>query len=152
MLKTNNQRISLVLLAIAGAYLYFTYNLPAYAYTQIDADMVPKGLGWLLVLLSIMLFFARDSETEEQRERRNIPRKEVLALLIVTGMTLLYIFLLEMLGFVLVTALFIFFCSWFLGYRQFITNAVVSIIFPVILYMLFTQFLRIDLPQGLLPF
>ncbi|WP_342387918.1 tripartite tricarboxylate transporter TctB family protein [Salinicoccus bachuensis] len=152
MLGTMNRKISLILLALAAFYLIMTYNLPSYTYTEIDADMVPKGLGWLLVFFSVVLFFIKDSETEEQRERRNIPKKEIITLLAVTGMILLYIFLLEILGFVAVTALFVFFCSWFLGYKKFITNAIVSIVFPVVLYMLFTQFLRIELPQGILPF
>ncbi|MFD2044844.1 tripartite tricarboxylate transporter TctB family protein [Ornithinibacillus salinisoli] len=152
MLKTLNQKLSIVLLFIAIGYLFLTYQLPSYPYAQIDSDVLPKGLGFLLVILAVALFFTKDSETEEQKERRNIPKKDVLALLVVFVFVFFYIFLLEVLGFVLTTAIFIFFCSWFLGYRKHITNVVVAILFPLFMYFTFTEFLQISLPQGILPF
>lgn len=152
MLATWNQRIGVILLLLAIGYLVLTYRLPTYAYTSVDADVIPLALGWLLVILSICLFFIKDTETPEQKERRNIPKKDAGVLLAVFGFIFIYILFLEFLGFVLVTMVFIFFCSWFLGYKKHITNAIVSILFPVIMYIMFTEFLRINLPQGILPF
>ncbi|WP_047984208.1 tripartite tricarboxylate transporter TctB family protein [Ornithinibacillus californiensis] len=152
MFKTLNQRISIVLLVLAIVYLILAFQLPSFAYTNIDADVVPKGLGFLLVALSIGLFFAKDSETEEQRARRNIPQKDIGALLAVFAFVFLYIFFLELLGFVVTTAIFIFGCSWFLGYKKHVVNALVSVLFPLVMYLLFTSFLQINLPQGILPF
>ncbi|MUK90159.1 tripartite tricarboxylate transporter TctB family protein [Ornithinibacillus sp. L9] len=152
MLKTLNQKVSLVLLAIAAGYLLLSYQLPSYPYAIVDADVLPKGLGYLLVILVIALFFTKDSETEEQKARRNIPKKDILALLAVFAFVFFYIFLLEILGFVLTTALFIFFCSWFLGYKKHLTNIIVAVLFPLFMYFTFTEFLQISLPQGILPF
>lgn len=152
MLKTMNQRISVILLIIAAGYLVMTYQLPSYAYTEIDADVLPQVLGWLLIALSIGLFFAKDSETEEQKKRRDISKKDLLVLIAVFAFVFVYIMFLEMLGFVLVTALFIYFCSWFLGYKKHVTNLIVSVAFPVFLYVMFTNFLQVSLPQGILPF
>jgi putative tricarboxylic transport membrane protein len=50
------------------------------------------------------------------------------------------------------TAIFIFGCSWFLGYKKHVVNVLVSILFPLVMYLLFTSFLQINLPQGILPF
>ncbi|MGO4889225.1 tripartite tricarboxylate transporter TctB family protein [Anaerobacillus sp. MEB173] len=152
MLKTMNQRVSIVLLLIAIVYLILSYQLPSYAYTEVDADMIPKALGWLLIFLSVLLFLAKDSETEEQKARRKIPKKDIGVLLTVAGFIFVYIMLLEFLGFVIITALFIFFCSWFLGYKQHVTNMIVSVVFPVFMYTVFTMLLKISLPQGILPF
>jgi putative tricarboxylic transport membrane protein len=152
MFKTLNQRISIVLLVLAIVYLILAFQLPSFAYTNIDADVVPKGLGFLLVALSIGLFFAKDSETEEQKARRNIPKKDIGALLAVFAFVFLYIFFLELLGFVVTTAIFIFGCSWFLGYKKHVVSALVSVLFPLVMYLLFTSFLQINLPQGILPF
>lgn len=151
MLKTLNQRISVTLFIIGIVYLILTYQLPSYPYTEIDADIIPTVLGWILVGLSIVLFFAKDSETDEQKQRRNIPKKDLLAIVIVFAFLFVYVLFLEILGFVIMTALFIFFCSWFLGYKKHITNVIVSILFPVIIYLMFTEFLKISLPQGILP-
>lgn len=152
MLKTLNQRISIVLILIGAGYLVLTFQLPSYPYVPADADLVPMVLGTLLIILAVCLYFSKESETEEQKARRNIPKQDVIALLAVFGFILVYIIFLEILGFVLITALFIFFCSWFLGYKKHITNLLVSVIFPVFMYVMFTEFLRISLPQGILPF
>lgn len=152
MLKTINQKVSLVLLAIGLAYLVFAYQIPSFPYTDVDADVIPKSLGYFLIFLSILLFLAKDSESEEQKERRNIPKKEVGMLLGVALFILLYIMFLNTLGFIVVTALFIYFCSLFLGYKKHITNGIVSILFPVLLYLMFTELLKMNLPSGILPF
>ncbi|MGX8790302.1 tripartite tricarboxylate transporter TctB family protein [Oceanobacillus oncorhynchi] len=151
MLKSINSRVSLVLLVIAIVYLIFSYQLPSYAYTEVDADVIPKALGWLLVFLAILLFFSKDNETEAQRQKRNIPKKEIGMLLGVGALIFIYIFLLEILGFILVSALFIFFCSLFLGYRSHIVNGIVSIAFSSFIYFVFTSLLQISLPSGILP-
>lgn len=152
MFKTINQRISIVLFLFATVYLILSYQLPSFAYTEVDADMVPTALGFLLIFLSVLLFFSKDSETEAQKARRNIPKKDIAVLLAVGAGIFLYIMLLEILGFVIVTGLFIFFCSWFLGYKKHITNAVVSVLFPVFMYVVFSMLLNISLPKGILPF
>lgn len=152
MFKTLNQKVSIVIIGVAIVYLILAYQLPSYPYAIVDADLLPKGLGYLLIVLAIGLFFTKDSETEEQKARRNIPKKDIIALLIVVVFIFFYIFLLEILGFVVVTALFIFFCSWYLGYKKHIVNGIVAILFPVFMYLMFTEFLQIRLPQGILPF
>lgn len=147
-----NQKISIFLILFASGYLYLTYNLKEYPYVPVDSDLVPKLLGYLLIGLAVLLFFDKSSETEEEKEKRKVPGKELLVLLAVGVMILAYIFLLEILGFLLATALFVFFCSWFLGYEKWKSNLLVSLIFPSVLYYLFNYLLQIRLPQGILPF
>lgn len=150
-LSTMNQRIGLLLFLIAAGYLYFSYQLPNYPYTPIDADVIPKGLGVLMIILSVALFFSRAKETEAEKAKRAIPKKELLVLVVVFAMIFFYILLFEIIGFIIMTALFIFFCSWFLGYRKTKTNIIVSIIFPIIMYIIFVYALGISLPRGILP-
>lgn len=149
MLKTNNQKIALGLIIISIIYLIFSFRLPKYAYVPVDSDLVPIILGFILLGLSISLFFVK----EDKKDKISLPpKKEILMILAVLGFILIYIIFLELLGFILVTMLFLFCCSWFLGYKKFITNALVSIIMPVFIYVLFDSFLQIQLPQGILPF
>ncbi|MFC7063822.1 tripartite tricarboxylate transporter TctB family protein [Halobacillus seohaensis] len=151
MLKTLHQKVSIALILFALGYLYLSYNLKEYPYVPVDSDLVPKVLGYILIVLAIFLYFDKSSETKEEKEKRVIPRKEVLVMLAVGGMIFLYIFLLEIIGFVITTALFIFACSTFLGYRKWVTNILVSLIFPSLLYYVFNYLLQIRLPQGILP-
>ncbi|RDY71623.1 tripartite tricarboxylate transporter TctB family protein [Halobacillus trueperi] len=152
MLKTLNQKVSIFLILFAAGYLYLSYNLKEYPYVPVDSDFVPKILGYLLIILAIFLFFDKSSETKEEKEKRQVPKKEMLVLLAVGGMIFLYIFLLEIIGFVLSSMLFIFACSWFLGYRKLVTTILVAVLFPLIMYLSFNYLLQIRLPQGLLPF
>ncbi|MEC3884079.1 tripartite tricarboxylate transporter TctB family protein [Halobacillus sp. HZG1] len=152
MLKTLNQKVSIFLILFAAGYLYLSYNLKEYPYVPVDSDFVPKILGYLLIILAVFLFFDKSSETKEEKEKRQVPKKEMLVLLAVGGMIFLYIFLLEILGFVLSSMLFIFACSWFLGYRKLVTTILVAVLFPLIMYLSFNYLLQIRLPQGLLPF
>ncbi|WP_188207944.1 tripartite tricarboxylate transporter TctB family protein [Alkalibacillus aidingensis] len=152
MLKGVNRKLGLVIFLLSAGYLTLSYNLPTYPYIPVDADVIPKTLGWILLVLSIALFFAKDQDSEEQKARRHIPREDVKALLGVFVFVFIYITLFETIGFIIMTAAFVFFCSWFLGYKQHVVNALVSILFPVFLYSVFVFLLSINLPQGILPF
>lgn len=152
MLKNVNQRIAIVLAVISIIYLILSYQLPTYPYIPVDADAIPKALGWLLLVLSVGLFFSKDRDSEEQKARRRIPKKDVISLLVVFVLVFLYITLFEALGFILTTILFVFTCTWYLGYKKHLVNAIVSIVFPVALYSIFVYLLQIRLPAGILPF
>lgn len=97
------------------------------------------------------MFFNNQEETEAERKKREIPRDELLMLLAVFGIILVYIFLLELIGFVIMTILFIFFTTWFLGYKKLISNLAVSVTFSLVIYLLFSYLLQINLPAGILP-
>ncbi|MGM0835312.1 MAG: tripartite tricarboxylate transporter TctB family protein [Bacillota bacterium] len=151
-LKPINRLLGLVLATFAMVYLFFSFQIPSYTYATVDANVVPKGLGFLLLFLAVLLFFQRAKETEAERQKRTIPRKELLILLAVAFFILIYIFLLETVGFVLMTTLFIFTCSTFLGYKKYKISAIVAMLYSLALYFLFNYLLLIYLPSGLLPF
>lgn len=151
-LKPINRILGVVLAGFAGLYLFFSYQIQSYPYALVDADVVPKGLGFLLLLLSVLLFLQKKEETEQEKQKRSIPKKELYILLGVAAFILIYIFLLEIVGFVIMTSLFVFICSSFLGYKKYKTSALVAIIFSLLLYFLFNYLLLIHLPPGVLPF
>ncbi|WP_413377338.1 tripartite tricarboxylate transporter TctB family protein [Alkalihalobacillus sp. 1P02AB] len=149
---TMNKTISIVLIVVAIAYLIMAFRLPEYAFVPVDADLIPKMLGFCLLLLSILFFFSKDVDTEEQKKKRVIPKKEALMLLGVMTLILIYITVLEVVGFVIMTAVFIIVCSRFLGYKKWVVNIVTACIFSISAYSLFNYGLAIRLPAGILPF
>ncbi|MFC4321498.1 tripartite tricarboxylate transporter TctB family protein [Litchfieldia salsa] len=151
MLKPIQRKIALVLALFSIIYISLSFQLPSYPYAPVDADAIPKTLGFLLLLLAVCLFFSKKIETEMERQKRTFPKKDLYILLGVCAFILMYIFLLEIIGFVIMTTLFIFFCSWFLGYKNFKVNSIVSIGFSITLYFLFSYLLQINLPSGILP-
>ena len=151
MLKAITRKVSLILGVLAIFYLILSYQLPSYPYAQIDADAIPKMLGFLLLFLAVLLFFSKQEETEAERQKRTIPKADVLMLLSVCGFILAYIILLEIVGFVIMTMTFVYFCSWYLGYKNHKVNGITSVVFSLSIYLLFTRLLLISLPAGILP-
>ncbi|WP_243297831.1 tripartite tricarboxylate transporter TctB family protein [Bacillus litorisediminis] len=148
MLNSANRTISLILGIIAIGYLVLSFRLPAYPYVPVDSDVVPITLSLILLFLSFVLFFQKDNHKRDTK----LPNGEVKVILTVMGFVLVYIILLEMLGFFLTTALFIFINSWYLGYKKWLSNVIVSLSVPLFIYLLFNAFLQIQLPKGILPF
>ncbi|MBS8266170.1 tripartite tricarboxylate transporter TctB family protein [Mesobacillus boroniphilus] len=151
MLIRINQKVAVILAILAGFYLLLSYNLPKYPNAIIDADVVPKGLGFLLLFFAVILYLDKKEETEAEKLKRTITKENVMLLLAVLAFILIYIFLLEIIGFLIMTALFIFGCSLFLGYRKHVTNAIVSVVFSLVIYGLFNYLLKINLPAGIIP-
>ncbi|MGN7286243.1 MULTISPECIES: tripartite tricarboxylate transporter TctB family protein [Shouchella] len=149
---TVNRGISIVLIGIAVVYLVMAFQLPEYAFVPVDSDLVPKLLGASLLILGVCFFFAKDTDTEEQKQKRTIPKTELWMLLAVMGLILVFITFLEVIGFVIMTTLFIFVCSRLLGYQKWLVNAITSIVFSIGVYWLFNYGLAIRLPAGILPF
>ena len=152
MLKPIHRKISLVLIAISIVYIYLSLRLPSYPYVPVDADVVPIGLGTLLLILSLILFFSSDRESEDKKQKRTVSKQQTGKLFGVFLFLLLYVALLERVGFIAVSTLFLFTCTRFLGYRRNVVNGIVSIVIPSVLYALFRYFLGIHLPQGIAPF
>ncbi|GAF23129.1 tricarboxylate transport protein TctB [Bacillus sp. JCM 19047] len=144
---TMNQKISIPLFILAIGYLLATWLLPKYEYILIDADIFPLLLGGLLALFSVILFFSKD----EEGAKIYIAKEDLKVIVPVVLLMLLYILLLEPVGFVITTVCFIFICSLLLGYKKHVTNGIVAVLFPVAFYFLFTRYLMIALPSGILP-
>ena len=143
-----NKKLSAVLSLLAIVYLILAYQLPEYTLVPVDSDVIPKILGFFLLLLSIILFFAKDEENKDI----SLPKKEIGMLLGTVGFILIYIFFIETIGFIIMTTLFIFVSSRFYGYKHYVTNGIVSIVFSIATYLLFSELLMVRLPSGVLPF
>ncbi|MCM2676934.1 tripartite tricarboxylate transporter TctB family protein [Alkalicoccobacillus plakortidis] len=152
MLKTVNQRLALIFAGLAVTMIYLSFQLPEYAFVPVDSDMMPKLLGITLLVLSIIFYFSKDTDTDEQKAKRTIPKQEAYMLLIVLVLILIYITLLEIVGFIPMTIAFIISCSRLLGFKNWLVNILTSITFSGGVYYLFNELLSIRLPSGIVPF
>lgn len=154
MYKKREKISAVVLFVFSIIYLILTIRLPKYELVPVDADVVPLVLGTILLILSILLFFIPTSEQDEEKQRPIIPEKkeDFLMIIIVAVLIFLYIFLLERLGFVLTSVMFLFVTTLVLGYKKHLSNVIVSIAVPTAFYFVFDVLLDISLPSGILPF
>ena len=151
-IQNMDRKVALVIMFIAVVYLVLSFRLPEYPYALVDADALPKGLGYLLLSLSVILFFQNRPEKDEEKQKRNIKKDDLIILIVTLLSLLLYVFLLEPLGFVISTIVFLAFTIRLYGYKKWITNLVVSIGFSLFLYFSFNYILKVYLPQGIMPF
>lgn len=154
MLSTRNKKLGLVLFIFSIIYLYLSFQLPAYNLVPVDADAIPLVLGFLLMILSIVLFFIKDTKQDYEKQKSTLPenKKDTVMLITVAVFIIIYIVILQSFGFIISSLLFIFLTTLLLGYRRHIVNFIVSISVPIAFYYLFDTLLKISLPSGFLPF
>ncbi|MFT0802892.1 tripartite tricarboxylate transporter TctB family protein [Bacillus swezeyi] len=151
-MRITNRVVSVVILAVAAIYLALSFNLDSYPYAVIDADVLPKSLGILLLILGISLFFEKDQKDTNVKKLFQLKKKDVKVMILCVVSLLIYITILEMAGFLLSTIILLIVLPAILGYRKWKTAIVVSLIFTSTIYFSFHYLLNIMLPQGVLPF
>lgn len=129
--------------------MIFSYNLGLGRFNNPDAGLMPFLLGGILVLLSLygLIVFplkkARDSGTPKE-ERRQVSYRKIG--LVLVGL-FMYAFILEKLGFVITTWVFLFLLFRGVGNRW-ITTFIASTFTVLATYSLFT-FFGVRFPPGI---
>ena len=76
-----------------------------------------------------------------------IDRKAVLRLIIFVAATIVYVQLMKPLGFLLLTPPYLFFGTWFFGYKRRVVAAVTSICLTAAIYVVFRMIFLVILPE-----
>ncbi|XBO87002.1 hypothetical protein AAGG52_07750 [Bacillus licheniformis] len=74
-MRITNRAVSVIILAVAAIYLALSFNLDSYPYAVIDADVLPKSLGILLLILGIFLFFEKDQKDTTVKKLFQLKKK-----------------------------------------------------------------------------
>jgi putative tricarboxylic transport membrane protein len=143
----------------AAAYLWLAYQIPIFPIPRpIDADAFPKLLGYVLLGLSAWLFFEKPEASQGATEPAEAEGETPMHWaqwqpVVVTSVAIaVYAGLLGVMGFVLASAVLTAGLTFYYGYRRHLVNATVSVLVPLLLYVLMTRFMNIHLPAGWLPF
>ncbi len=114
--------------------------------SQVGPNLFPLGLGLLLVLLSLRLFwetFQLKYRSAASKAETGLMYKRFFTILIAT---LLYVLLLEIIGYVIATALFLYATFLVMGSTSQLKSLVVSLAFSVGVYVVYVQLLKGTLP------
>ena len=147
-------------LVLAAAYLYATEQLPS---LEIGDPLGPKAfprlLGAGLVLTAIVLLYemvrGRKTASAPSAAPPSDERGERTAWMVVAAAamwTLLYFLVFEPLGYVISTMLYLYPLMAFFNRGRRVTNALTTVLFCVISYLVFTKLLGVNLARGILPF
>ncbi len=141
--------ISLTLLAFAGFYGVLISRLPDRDLPHtLGAAFMPWLLAGFLVFLSLLLLFnAIVSKNDDTKV--SLPKRDLFGIAGFLLLIVLYVKLMDYLGFVPVTIVFLACLTWAAGSRKPLGIVVFSITTTVIVYLLFQTFFSIQLPAGI---
>ncbi len=132
--------VVIMILSIAGYMVARTYPMGAGAFS--------KSIFMGGFVLSIALYISTKMglyKNQEKEEKINSKR-----ISIIIGITILYFLLIEYIGYFIITPLFLFSLTIFLGYKNRKVLFLYPLIFTAFLYLVFRLFLNVPLPLGIL--
>lgn len=158
------------LLAFAVAYVALSFGIPTFqgiGATPLTAQFVPQLWGTALIILSSTLLvrgiraYRKAKPTQPEAAKKPLPQairefasrnREVI---LTFAVLFVYILLLDAVGFIIMSALFMFALMMVLSpkeKRKVLLPAILSVVFSVGLDYVFVVLLRVLLPQGILGF
>jgi len=151
-------RVILVfILVLAAVYFYATAQVPS---LEIGDPLGPKAfprlLGIALLVTGAMLFGeivrgrrdkAGPAEKAAPGEHGHLPM-----IAAVVAFTAVYLAVFEWLGYVLATAPYLLGLTAYFHRGKWVPNILISVLFSVLSYLLFTKVLDVSLARGMLPF
>jgi len=139
----------------------FVYLIPVHVKSNTSFAVGPKTFPEIAALLigfaGLALVINRlgslpDKSVLFKKESYSLNWKSLLRQLIFVIAMVAYIQLIPILGFVLASTLFVFAMLYYFGSRSLLKNALASVVFSVIVYLLFSKLFQVSLASGLLPF
>jgi putative tricarboxylic transport membrane protein len=135
-----------VLAAACAFLLWETRGLPSNVYGTPGPAVWPRIVFVLMLAVALLLGFGALRSGDEAPVFEE-GTKVALGLM---GLSALYLVAIEPVGFLLTTALFLFASMLMLGMRSWRMLAGVSILFPVVVYLVFVRLANTEFPAGLL--
>lgn len=137
--------MGLVILVFTVIYFLLGVNYP------IKARIFPNILTVLLIILSIvMILQGLNIISSPKKIKSGINKREIFYLSSIAIILILYIILMNIVGFIPVTIIFLISGMWYLGYRKWWKNILIAVIGVIFIYYIFTQIMYVPLPAGIL--
>jgi len=121
-------------------------NYPASAAT------LPQILIVIIALLAIGMFieaYIKSKKTDAKQVEKESEKINVKRVIIFASMIALYIILIDVIGYFILTPIFLFAALQYLKSTKVSTAIILSVVFTVFVYGLFSMFLNIPLPMGI---
>lgn len=140
----------LVLILFGVIYLVLTINIPKSNIGDPNSPMYfPLLIGLLLVVMSIIYFFQEFKKRNQKFTAFSqlLEKRTFIRIVLTIILAIIYAFIFEPFGFLISTILFLG-CIMFLinGYKRWLQNILVTVIFSGIAWYTFSQLLDVSLP------
>lgn len=146
-MKKGNIVSSIISILVAVFVLYETKDFPSGAQNVPGPAFFPRIIAILIIGLSGLLIVM----TYIRKEERNInfTSKNDLKAYITIAIILVYIVLMNILGFIIATPLFLITMIYYYGMRNYVKNIIISVGVTALIFTIFKILLAVPLPQGI---
>lgn len=142
--KVFDRYTSLLFACVGAGFLLESRKISESSYgSTVGPDLFPSGLGIILVLLSLALFFQTFTYKGQESEKRSLDYKRFIVIL---GAGVLYGLFLEDIGYVIGTFLFLLIGFQTMERGKWVHSILISAIFSVGVYYVFVEILQGNLP------
>lgn len=142
-----NRLFAGIMIVIAAGFFIVAGGFPR------GAENWPRFFAVVLTVLSLGLIIETVIKPDREADALNplsVIRRNIRVLTFILGMAVAYLGLLELIGFVVMTPLFIGAMIWGLGYRNPKTIALVALQTTLLIWISFELLLQVPLPEGFL--
>jgi len=146
-MKQANRILAVVMMVFAGAAFARTFSFPEVA------AFWPRRFSLLLFALSLLLYLDTywwPNREADSRSPFSVLQAEGPKVGFSLLMTLVYLLLMNPLGFLITTPVYVTGLSYFTGYRDKRPVVVLGLVATVVVFLLFQKLLNVPLPPGLL--
>lgn len=140
-------------IGVGSALCILSIAIILYAEQYVGIGNNRYGPNFFPQILAVMLFIASFSlivqamRGNEMKNLETINKQGFIRASITLGITIGYLFLMQVLGFYISTAIFLFVTIRYLGQKNYLLNTIVSISVASMVYAIFQFFLKIPLPE-----
>ena len=144
--KTINISVGITLSILSIAIILYAEQYVGIGNNRYGPNFFPQALAVMLFIASVSLIF-QAVRGNEMKNIESINKQGFIRATITLVITIGYLFLMQVLGFYISTAIFLFVTIRYLGQKNYWLNIIVSIAVASIVYAIFQFFLKIPLPE-----
>ncbi len=147
--------VSIMFLIFAGTYLFLSFSLPLGKVEKPGPGMVPRGIGIVLTLLSLVhvieVFFF-EKRTSAKKTEDPLKKEDIIRVTGIVSLLILYMIFFPILGYAFSTVVLIGVVLRLLEMRGWARIVLISIVTSGCSYFIFDRILEVPLPKGMMPF
>lgn len=151
--------IGIVIIIFAIVYFIGSFSIKQNKVVSIGAEFMPRLYGLILFILALLqiyqgLIYVKKYKITEEKFKAKEDNKDTKNVILTFLLILLYISMMEILGFILSSALFLFLMSFLLSPAnvkvKYYLSMIYSIVLSICIYVLFHNFMLMPLPKGII--
>jgi len=143
---------SIFLLCVGVIYLVLSTSYQAGSMANPQSGFLPRIIGLIIVCFSLFLLIS-SLRRPDKKEKLNslwkgLDKKTSISALMALGSIIVYLLIIEKVGFSIASAALVWFLGWMMGGSKQVLNIILGIVSSALAYWLFWVLMRVPIPLG----